>query len=80
MPYQYIGVETSSPVARLTMSWPEKRNALSLHMMNEMTRGLKALSASPDVRAVVLSRTVGRKRAMEMLLTGELIDAETAKE
>ena len=29
---------------------------------------------------VALSRAVGRKRAMEMLLTGELIDAETAKE
>ena len=173
MPYQRIGVETSSPVARLTMSWPEKRNALSLGMMNEMTRGLKELSASPDVRAVVLaaegtvfsaghylpemtqkdlrhqrrvfytcvemmdtiqsipqpviaevagvataagcqlvatcdlavasenacfatpgvkiglfcttpmvalSRAVGRKRAMEMLLTGEFIDSETAKE
>ncbi len=173
MPYQHIGVEASSPVARLTMSWPEKRNALSLDMMNEITRGLRELSASPDVRAVVLaaegtvfsaghylpemvqkdlrhqrrvfdtcvemmntvqsipqpviaevpgiataagcqlvatcdlavaaedarfatpgvkiglfcttpmvalSRAVGRKRAMEMLLTGELIDAETAKD
>jgi len=29
---------------------------------------------------VALSRAVGRKRAMEMLLTGALIDAETAKE
>jgi enoyl-CoA hydratase/carnithine racemase len=173
VPYQHIKVEASSPVARLTMSWPEKRNALSLDMMNEITRALKELSASPGVRAVVLaaegtvfsaghylpemvqkdlshqrrvfdscvemmdtvqsipqpviaevpgiaaaagcqlvatcdiavasedarfatpgvkiglfcttpmvalSRAVGRKRAMEMLLTGELIDAETAKE
>ena len=55
MPYQHIRVEASSPVARLTMSWPEKRNALSLHMMNKMTRGLKELSASPDVRVVVLA-------------------------
>jgi enoyl-CoA hydratase/carnithine racemase len=29
---------------------------------------------------VALSRAVGRKRAMEMLLTGELIDAETARD
>jgi enoyl-CoA hydratase/carnithine racemase len=29
---------------------------------------------------VPLSRAVGRKRAMEMLLTGELVDAETALE
>ena len=29
---------------------------------------------------VAVSRAVGRKRAMEMLLTGELIDAETAAE
>ena len=30
--------------------------------------------------AVALSRNVSRKRAMEMLMTGEFIDAETAKE
>lgn len=30
--------------------------------------------------AVALTRVISRKRAMEMLLTGEMIDAETAKE
>ena len=29
---------------------------------------------------VALSRAIGRKRALEMLLTGELIDARTAAE
>ncbi len=45
-----------------------------------------AAFATPGVRIglfcttpmVALSRTVGRKRALEMLLTGELIDAKTA--
>ncbi len=171
MTYERIVVDPSSPVARLTMSWPEKRNALSIQMMEEITAGLRELAERPEVRAIVLgaeggvfsaghylpemvgkdlahqrhvftvciemmetvqsvekpviaevpgiataagcqlvaacdlavasddarfatpgvkiglfcstpmvavSRVVGRKRAMEMLLTGELIDAETA--
>lgn len=171
MPYERIQLDEAGPVARLTMCWPEKRNALSLQMMEEITSGLKRLSSLPDVRAIVLgaegsvfsaghflpemvdkdlshqrrlfdvcvemmetvqavpepviaevpgiataagcqlvgacdlavaaeearfatpgvkiglfcttpmvalSRAVGRKRALEMLLTGELIDAETA--
>jgi enoyl-CoA hydratase/carnithine racemase len=160
-------------VARLTLSWPEKRNALSIQMMEEITAGLRELAERPSVRAIVLgaeggafsaghylpemvggdlarqrrvfgvcvemmetvqtidkpviaevpgiataagcqlvatcdlavasedarfatpgvkiglfcstpmvavSRVVGRKRAMEMLLTGELIDARTARD
>jgi enoyl-CoA hydratase/carnithine racemase len=50
-----VRVETSSSVARLTMSWPEKRNALSVQMMNEITSGLKELSGRPEVLAIVLA-------------------------
>jgi enoyl-CoA hydratase/carnithine racemase len=171
--YEKIRLQASTPVARLTMSWPEKRNALSIRMMEEITAGLKELESAPGVGAIVLgaegsvfsaghylpemidkdldhqrrvfsvcvemmetiqridkpvvaevpgvataagcqlvatcdlavasddarfatpgvriglfcsppmvavSRVVGRKRAMEMLLTGELIDARTAVE
>jgi enoyl-CoA hydratase/carnithine racemase len=52
--YQRIRLEETGPVARLTLSWPEKRNALSLQMMEEVTHGLKALAGNPDVRAVIL--------------------------
>ena len=48
----------------------------------------QATFATPGVRIglfcstpmVALSRAVGRKRAMEMLLTGKVVDAETAAE
>ena len=48
----------------------------------------KRVFATPGVRIglfcttpmVALSRAIGRKRALEMLLTGEMIDAETAAE
>ncbi len=173
MSYELIEIETSAPIARLTLSWPQKRNALSVQMMQEVTKGLSELSARDDVRAIILgasgpafsaghylpemvdkdlahqrfvfdtcvemmdtvqgiaepviaevqgvataagcqlvaacdlavassnarfatpgvkiglfcttpmvalSRAIGRKRAMQMLLTGELIDAETASD
>jgi enoyl-CoA hydratase/carnithine racemase len=171
--YERIELETREPIGRLTMNWPEKRNALSIQMMQELTQALRELDSRPEVRAIVLgangsafsaghylpemvdkdlshqrrvfsvcvelmetvqgiekpvvaevpgvataagcqlvatcdlavaseearfatpgvkiglfcstpmvavSRAVGRKRAMEMLLTGELIDARTAME
>jgi len=52
--YERIRIDVTTPVARLTMSWPEKRNALSVHMMGEITSGLKELSSNPDVRAIIL--------------------------
>ena len=36
------------------MNWAEKRNALSVHMMGEITSGLKELSSNPEVRAIIL--------------------------
>ena len=161
------------PAARVTLNRPEKRNALSLELMQEAIEALRALGADADVRAIVidgagpafsaghdlgemvgrelpfyrrlfevctvlmetihglpqpviakvhgvataagcqlvaacdlavaaadarfatpgvkiglfcstpmvpLSRAVGRKRALELLLTGEMIDAETARD
>ena len=54
MTYERIRIDASAPVARLTMNWPEKRNALSVQMMKEITSGLEELSSSPDVRAIIL--------------------------
>ena len=170
---QTVLVERDGVAGRITLNRPEKRNALSLELMDDMIAALEALGADPDVRAVViagsgpafsaghdlsemigrelpfyqrlfdvcttlmetihrvpqpviakvhgiataagcqlvaacdlavaaadarfatpgvriglfcstpmvpLSRAIGRKRALEMLLTGELVDAETARD
>lgn len=168
-----VNVELDGEIAVLTLSRPEKRNALSLEMMGDLEGALARVGGDPEVRAailraqgpafsaghdlrelvgrdvdayrevfdacvklmervqsipqpviaevagvataagcqlvatcdlavasteatfatpgvriglfcstpmVALTRSVGRKRAMEMLLTGESIDAETARE
>jgi enoyl-CoA hydratase/carnithine racemase len=54
VPFERIHLESRTPVARLTMSWPEKRNALSVQMMEELTEGLSELGKNRDVRAVIL--------------------------
>jgi enoyl-CoA hydratase/carnithine racemase len=165
-------VERDGLTARITLNRPEKRNALSLELMEELIAALESVGADTDVRAIVLagagpafsaghdlgemvgqelpfyqrlfdvctvmmetihrlpqpviakvhgiataagcqlvaacdlavaaadarfatpgvkiglfcstpmvplSRAIGRKRALEMLLTGELVDAETAR-
>jgi enoyl-CoA hydratase/carnithine racemase len=171
--FQTILVSRDASAGRLTLNRPEKRNALSLELMEELLAALNWLGADRDVRAIVvegagpvfsaghdlsemigrepafyqrlfdvctelmetihrvpqpviakvhgvataagcqlvaacdlavaesnarfatpgvkiglfcstpmvpLSRAIGRKRALEMLLTGEMIDAETACE
>ena len=42
------------PVARITLNRPEKRNALSLELMEELLEALRAVSADPDVRTIVI--------------------------
>jgi enoyl-CoA hydratase/carnithine racemase len=49
-----IAVEREGEVAVVTMKRPEKRNALSLHMMRELDAALAQLATDRDVRAVVL--------------------------
>jgi enoyl-CoA hydratase/carnithine racemase len=170
---QTLLVSRDGPAARVTLNRPEKRNALSLELMQEAIAALESLGADADVRAIViegagpvfssghdlgemagrelpfyqrlfdvctvlmetihavpqpviakvhgvataagcqlvaacdlavaaadarfatpgvkiglfcstpmvpLSRAIGRKRALELLLTGEMIDAETARD
>ena len=40
--------------ARITLNRPEKRNALSLGLMEELISSLETLGANPDVRAIVI--------------------------
>jgi enoyl-CoA hydratase/carnithine racemase len=40
--------------ARITLNRPEKRNALSLELMEELIRGLESAGADPDTRTIVI--------------------------
>jgi enoyl-CoA hydratase/carnithine racemase len=53
--YEYLTVETVAPVARVTLNRPDKRNALSLALMRELTGALRELGASAEARAVILA-------------------------
>ncbi len=57
--YENLFVEmnagASGAIARVTLNRPERRNALSLALMRELTACLREIGASNDTRAVVLS-------------------------
>ena len=52
--YQNLLISTDGPAARITLNRPEKRNALSLELMQELIAGLRAASAHPETRAIVI--------------------------
>lgn len=52
--YEYLLVKTSESIARVTLNRPDKRNALSLGLMRELTQALRELGAAAEVRAVIL--------------------------
>ncbi|MGH8896145.1 MAG: enoyl-CoA hydratase [Egibacteraceae bacterium] len=54
MDYQHLLVKVEGAAARLTLNRPERRNALSLALMEEVIDALQTLSKAPDVRAVVI--------------------------
>jgi len=47
--------EMQPPAAVLTLNRPERRNALSLELMEELTEALAQAGADPSVRAVILA-------------------------
>src|SRR4051812_1815751 len=47
-------VRQDGPAVRVTLNRPEKRNALSLELMQELTGVLRQVSAEPQTRAIVL--------------------------
>ena len=74
--FEHLLVGEEPPAARITLNRPDKRNALSLELMEEVIAALEALGDSPDVRAIVvegagpafsaghdLGEMVGRERA-----------------
>jgi enoyl-CoA hydratase/carnithine racemase len=52
--YRSLLVSADGPAARITLNRPEKRNALSLELMRELTAALRHASAQPDTRAIVI--------------------------
>ena len=55
MGYEALLVEHEAPVATITMNRPERRNALSVDMMQELIDAFKSVGADQHVRAVVLA-------------------------
>ena len=53
--YEHILVEAAGPIARITMNRPDKRNALSLAHMQELTECFKAIGEVREVQVVVLA-------------------------
>lgn len=51
----HLLLERSSTAAILTLNRPERRNALSLELMRELTGALDELAAEPGTRAVILA-------------------------
>ena len=52
--YRDLLVSTDGPAARITLNRPEKRNALSLELMQELIGALRAVAAHPETRAIVI--------------------------
>jgi enoyl-CoA hydratase/carnithine racemase len=51
---QTVLVAREGVLARITLNRPDKRNALSLELMEELLDAIDTLGADPDVRAVVI--------------------------
>jgi enoyl-CoA hydratase/carnithine racemase len=52
--YRNLLVARDGPAATITLNRPEKRNALSLELMEELIAALEAVGADADVRAIVV--------------------------
>jgi enoyl-CoA hydratase/carnithine racemase len=55
MQYKHLIVESNAPIAIITMNRPDRRNALSLAMMEELIDSFKALSRRDEIRAIILA-------------------------
>jgi enoyl-CoA hydratase/carnithine racemase len=53
--FEYLLVEADAPVAVVTLNRPQRRNALSLGLMQELRGCLRSIGSSSDIRAVILA-------------------------
>jgi enoyl-CoA hydratase/carnithine racemase len=51
---EHLLVRVDPPSARITLNRPEKRNALSLALMEELIGALEEVGTDPEVRAIVI--------------------------
>ena len=54
MEYEHLRVKVDGAAGRMTLDRPERRNALSLALMEEAIRALEELAADPAVRVIVV--------------------------
>ncbi|MGH9761121.1 MAG: enoyl-CoA hydratase/isomerase family protein, partial [Blastocatellia bacterium] len=53
--YNFLLVQPAAPIAIVTMNRPERRNALSLELMEELIDCIGALGKENEVRAIILA-------------------------
>ncbi|HYE76147.1 MAG TPA: enoyl-CoA hydratase [Blastocatellia bacterium] len=53
--YEYLQVESNEKIVRVTLNRPEKRNALSLALMRELTNCLRENGAAKDTQVIILA-------------------------
>ena len=54
-PYQHLISQREAHLAVITLNRPQRRNALSLDLMQELIRCLDEIAESPEIRAVILA-------------------------
>lgn len=53
--FEQLSYEERGPVARITLNRPERRNALSMQLSDELTAALEACSRSREVKVLVIA-------------------------
>ena len=74
--YRSLLVEQDGPATRITLNRPEKRNALSLELLRELTAALRDTSGRPETRVIVIQAAGPAFSAGHDL--SEMIDREEA--
>jgi enoyl-CoA hydratase/carnithine racemase len=74
--YRNLGVSVDGAAARVVLNRPERRNALSLGLMEEVIAALREVSLDPDTRAIVIEGAGPAFSAGHDL--SEMIDREEA--
>ncbi|MBE9582694.1 MAG: enoyl-CoA hydratase [Proteobacteria bacterium] len=54
MSYEYLQFDSEGPIGTITLNRPEKRNALSLELLGELSALLTTISQNKDVRVVII--------------------------
>lgn len=83
MDYETIIVERKGAVGFITLNRPDQLNTFTTTLAEKLNNALDEMEKDSNVRVVVIkgagrgfSASLGKKHCLEMLLTGDLIDAE----